>query len=105
MVRSGHVAQFGVDGDTGPGFMGLLVYEFTVYWFIGLWVYGVTAPSIHWFTVERVYRLMDLRVYGFIALHSVHAVVISHHVAAERGTPSGLCEALNKDFCRSALRC
>ena len=28
---------------------------------------------------------MDLRVYGFIALHSGHAVVISHLVAARGG--------------------
>ena len=67
LVRSGHVAQFEVYGDTGPGFMGLLVYEFTVYWFIGLWVYGchgsidslvhgLTGLPINGFTGLRIHR-------------------------------------------------
>ena len=57
------------------GFMGLLVYGFTVHGFTGLWVYGVTGsygvtgPLVNRFTGLRVYRLMDLRVYGFIVLH------------------------------------
>jgi hypothetical protein len=112
-------------GSRIPGFMGLLVYGFTVHGFTGLWVYrvtgpyGVTGPLANRFTGLRVYRLMDLRVYGFIVLHPctplwfhitsqrmgegrprVYAkslIRISAEVphAASGSKSPGLCEALN----------
>ena len=105
MVRLGHFDPFGVDGVTGSrvyGFTGLWIYGLRAYWFMGLWCYGSIGSLVHGFT--------GLPIYGFTGLPihraaSVHAVVVSHHVAAEGGTSSALCEALDQDCCRGAPRC
>ena len=63
------------------------------------WVHGVTGAlvMVHGFTGLPTYRFTGLRIHRAA---SVHAVVVSHHVAADGGgTSSGLCDVLDQNFC------
>ena len=112
LVRLGNFGPFGVDGVTGSrvyGFTGLWIHGSRVYWFMGLRGdgtirgHGSIGQSVHGLTGVPADGFTGLRIHSAA---SVHAVVVSHHVAADGGgTSSGLCEILDQDFCRSAPRC